>query len=62
MHDSNQVRELFRKMADGLVLNYDNQRRSKLGTKEDCRAQDPNSDVPVKFADFGVGLPPLAQV
>lgn len=62
MHNSDQVRDFFRKMADGLVLNHDTRNYAGNIATDDRRAQEKTAvDLSRKFADFGVGLPPLAH-
>jgi hypothetical protein len=65
MHNSAQVREFFRKMADGLVLNSDS--HNLLNGSNVLSADRVNQETRVservrQINDFGVGLPPLAQM
>lgn len=62
MHNSDQVRDFFRKMADGLVLqaNSQNEDRSNCG-RDDRRSQEKPAERVRTFSDFGVGLPPMAH-
>ena len=64
MTDSDQVREFFRKMAQGLPLTESS---DLLHARKDRLARPAQrSQAPVRFdllqgqQDFGVGLPPLA--
>jgi len=64
MHNSEQIREFFRKMADGRGLNSEG--RSLLPGSESVAAdrldrENPRIGRSVTFNDFGVGLPPLAH-
>ncbi len=65
MHNSEQVREFFRKMADGLVLNSNG--HNLLNGSKALPADRVNQETRVservrQFTDFGVGLPPMAQM
>ena len=65
MHNSDQIREFFRKLADGRGLNSDG--HSLLHGSDSVAAERLNQDESrlersVVFNDFGVGLPPMAHV
>jgi hypothetical protein len=65
MHNSEQVREFFRKMADGLILNSNS--TPLLNSSNSTSADRVNQETRVtervrRINDFGVGLPPLAQM
>jgi hypothetical protein len=65
MHNSEQVREFFRKMADGLILNSNS--TLLLNSSNSTSADRVNQETRVtervrRINDFGVGLPPLAQM
>jgi hypothetical protein len=65
MHNSEQVREFFRKMADGLILNSNS--TPLLNSSNSISADRVNQEIRVtervrRINDFGVGLPPLAQI
>lgn len=67
MHNSEQVREFFRKMADGRALNSNS--HSLLHGSDSVAAERLNQEkpavvveLPTVFNDFGVGLPPMAHV
>ncbi len=67
MHNSEQVREFFRKMADGRALNSTS--HSLLHASDSVAVERLDQEKPVirvelptVFNDFGVGLPPMAHV
>lgn len=68
MHNSEQVREFFRKMAEGrannsnshsLLHNADSVAAERLNQEKPARIV---VELPTVFNDFGVGLPPMAHV
>ena len=62
MHNSDQVRDFFQKMANGLVLNTKTEEENGLNIRrDDSRSQVKPGERASKFSDFGVGLPPLAH-
>lgn len=62
MHNSDQVRDFFQKMANGLVLNSKSQdNESSNASSADRRSQVKSLETVRNFSDFGVGLPPLAH-
>ncbi len=62
MHNSDQVRDFFQKMANGLVLNTKSQDdETSNGRRDDRRSSVNTMERVSKLADFGVGLPPLAH-
>ncbi|CAN5549776.1 hypothetical protein BH10CYA1_BH10CYA1_24910 [soil metagenome] len=60
MHNSDQVRDFFQKMANGLVLNPSSQYEERINSVNRHSQDKPRQRVG-NFSDFGVGLPPLAQ-
>jgi hypothetical protein len=65
MHNSEQIREFFKKMADGLILNANS--TTLLNSSNSTSADRVNQETriterPRRLNDFGVGLPPLAQM
>lgn len=61
MHNSDQVRDFFQKMANGLVLNSQEQDEESLQLSRNDRRGEVKSVELGKLSDFGVGLPPLAH-
>ena len=67
MHNSEQIREFFRKMADGRGLNSDG--HSLLHCSDAVSVavnrlnqSESRTERSATFNDFGVGLPPMAHV
>lgn len=63
MQNSEQIREFFKKMADGRVLNANHKllHDSKSIPVQRLNQEKPLSMQTVSLNDFGVGLPPLAH-
>ena len=60
MHNSDQVRDFFQKMANGLILKPSSE-TDESANSANRRGQEKPVERVRNFSDFGVGLPPLAH-
>ncbi len=61
MHNPEQVREFFRQMADGLVLNSNSHNSSNALPGDRLHQERSTTERVSQGNDFGVGLPPMAH-
>ncbi len=61
MHNPDQVREFFRQMADGLVLNSNSRNSSNTLSSDRLHQERSATERVSQGKDFGVGLPPMAH-